>query len=69
VRKSRILDQHCAAIGRDPAQIERSVLVSGAPEAVGEPLFAHGVRLFVVGVDAPYRLAEVERWIAWRDHH
>jgi probable F420-dependent oxidoreductase len=69
VRKSRILDQHCAAIGRDPAEIERSVLVAGDPEAVGEPLFAHGVRLFVLGVDSPYHLGEVERWIAWRDSH
>jgi probable F420-dependent oxidoreductase len=67
VRKARILDEHCARIGRDPAQIERSVLVGGAPEAVGEPLAANGVRLFVLGVNPPYDLSEVERWIAWRD--
>ena len=66
-RKSRILDEHCAAIGRDPALIERSVLVGGDPAAVGEPLLAHGVRLFILGVNPPYDLAEVERWIAWRD--
>ena len=26
--KSRVLDEHCAAIGRDPAEIERSVMVT-----------------------------------------
>jgi probable F420-dependent oxidoreductase len=66
-RKSRILDEHCARIGRDPAQIERSVLVGGVPEASGEALLAMGVRLFVLGVNPPYDLSEARRWIAWRD--
>lgn len=66
-RKSRILDEHCARIGRDPAQIERSVLVGGAPDAVGQPLLENGVRLFVLGVNPPYDLSNVERWVAWRD--
>ena len=68
-RKSRILDEHCARTGRDPAGIERSVLVAGDPAAVGEPLLAMGVRLFIVGVHPPFDLREVERWIAWRDRH
>ena len=68
-RKSRILDEHCAQIGRDPAQIERSVLVAGAPEAAGEPLLAGGVRLFVLGANPPHDLSDVQRWIAWRDCH
>ena len=67
-RKSRILDEHCARIGRDPAQIERSVLVAGDPAAAGEPLLANGARLFILGVNPPYDLSEVRRWIAWRDH-
>ena len=35
-RKSRLLDEHCARIGRDPGAIERSVLVAGPPEHLGE---------------------------------
>jgi probable F420-dependent oxidoreductase len=66
-RKSRILDEHCARIGRDPAQIERSVLVTGHPGAVGEPLLANGARLFILGVNPPYDLSEIQRWIVWRD--
>ncbi len=66
-RKSRILDEHCARIGRDPAVIERSVLVGGPPQRSGESLLAMGVRLFVVGVNPADDLSEVERWVAWRD--
>jgi alkanesulfonate monooxygenase SsuD/methylene tetrahydromethanopterin reductase-like flavin-dependent oxidoreductase (luciferase family) len=66
-RKSRVLDEHCAQIGRDPATIERSVLVGGPPGKSGEPLRAMGARLFVLGVDPSGDLTEVERWVAWRD--
>ena len=33
--KSRVLDEHCAAIGRDPAEIERSVMVTSDDIAKG----------------------------------
>ena len=66
-RKSRILDEHCAQIGRDPAAIERSVLVGGSPEESGGPLLDMGARLFVLGMNPADDLADVERWVAWRD--
>jgi probable F420-dependent oxidoreductase len=66
-RKSRVLDEHCARIGRDPASIERSVLVTGPPETIGEEHLALGASLFVVLVNPQDDLAEVERWVAWRD--
>jgi alkanesulfonate monooxygenase SsuD/methylene tetrahydromethanopterin reductase-like flavin-dependent oxidoreductase (luciferase family) len=66
-RKSRVLDEHCARAGRDPAAIERSVLVGGPPEKSGEPLLAMGARLFILSMNPPDALTDVERWVAWRD--
>ena len=66
-RKSRRLDEHCAQIGRDPASIERSVLVAGPPEGLGEQHLALGATLFVLMMNPTDGLAEVEQWVAWRD--
>lgn len=68
-RKSAILDEHGAAVGRDTAAlVERSVGVSAPPEDVADALVAAGVTLFTVGVSGPdYDLSLVERWVAWRD--
>jgi probable F420-dependent oxidoreductase len=66
VHKSRILDRHCAQIGRDPELIERSVLVGDDPEAAGPELLAQGVRLFIVSV-RDLDLAPVGDWVRWRD--
>ncbi|KAE8762889.1 LLM class F420-dependent oxidoreductase [Georgenia thermotolerans] len=66
--KSAVLDGHCADVGRDPAEIERSVGVSRPPEEVGEELVAAGASLFTVGTSGPdYDLTLIERWLAWRD--
>ena len=66
--KSRILDAHCAAVGRDPATIERSVGVSGPPEHTGDALVDAGATLFTIGTSGPdYDFSLLERWIAWRD--
>ena len=68
-RKSAILDEHGAAVGRDTASlVERSVGVSAAPEEVAAPLVDAGVTLFTVGVSGPdYDLSLVEKWTTWRD--
>ncbi len=66
VRKSQILDGHCARLGRDPSEIERSVLVGGDPAASGHELLAQGVTLFIVSV-RDLDLAPVRDWISWRD--
>jgi alkanesulfonate monooxygenase SsuD/methylene tetrahydromethanopterin reductase-like flavin-dependent oxidoreductase (luciferase family) len=66
-RKSRLLDEHCARIGRDPGTIERSVLVASPPENLGEQHLALGASLFIVMMNPSDSLAEVERWVAWRD--
>lgn len=67
-RKLRILDQHCADLGRDPAEIERSVGVQGDPADSGDKLHGLGVTLFTVGAGGPdYDLSHLREWIAWRD--
>jgi probable F420-dependent oxidoreductase len=67
-RKSAILDQHCADVGRDPSEIERSAGVNGAPDELGPKLLERGVSLFTVGAGGPdYDLGVLRDWVAWRD--
>jgi probable F420-dependent oxidoreductase len=67
-RKVKILDQHCADVGRDPAEIERSCAVEGSPDELGPKLVALGVSTFTVGLGGPdYDLGKVKPWLAWRD--
>ena len=68
-RKNEVLKQHCADVGRDEQQIERSIgAPKGDPAQVGPPLLEAGARQFTVGRGGPdYDLADLERWIRWRD--
>lgn len=69
-RKVTIIDEHCAAVGRDPAEIERSCGVQGDPAELGPRLRELGVSLFTVGVGGPdYDLSVLRDWITWRDKH
>ena len=67
-RKSAVLARHCAEVGRDPAQIERSVgAPEGDPAAKAPALLEAGARLFTVGVGGPdYDLTKLKSWLAWR---
>ena len=66
--KSGVLDRHCADLGRDPGEIERSVGVRGAPQEAGTALLEAGARLFTVGQGGPdYDLGLLKEWISWRD--
>ncbi|GAA5103167.1 LLM class F420-dependent oxidoreductase [Nocardia iowensis] len=64
--KNKVLADHCAAVGTDLSQIERSVPWPGIEKA---PAFVDaGVSLFTVGVSGPgYDLSEVEQAVRWRD--
>lgn len=67
-RKSGILDDHCAAVGRNPADIERSVGVRPRSIETADPLRAAGATEFTIGVTGPnYDLGSVKDWLAWRD--
>jgi probable F420-dependent oxidoreductase len=76
--KHAVLDQWCARLGREPAEIERSAGVSPKPgrfpedvedyAASAEELYAVGTRLFTVGLNGPdYDLGPVRDLLAWRD--
>ena len=67
--KHAVLDQHCADLGRDPGEIERSVGVGDKrPEQIGKALLDVGTRLFTVHVSGPdYDLGLLREWIAFRD--
>ncbi len=67
-RKVAILNEHCAAVGRDPGQIERSVGIDAGPDQLGPQVHALGVSLFTVGMNGPrYDLGRLRDWVAWRN--
>jgi probable F420-dependent oxidoreductase len=67
-RKTGILREHCAAVGRDPAAIEISTGVNGKPADRGQELLDLGVSLFTVGTGGPdFDFTELREWVAWRD--
>lgn len=68
-RLGRVLDGWCAAEGRDPAAIERSV-VSAAPDlaAMADDYVRHNVTHLICRVGGPeYDLSVVRDLVAWRD--
>ena len=70
-RKSGILDGWCEEVGRDPKEIERSIL--GDPEKIIENADGypeHGINHLILGFNGPdYDLAPLEKLIAWRDEY
>ncbi len=67
-RKVGILGDHCADVGRDPAQIEHSTEISRISEAEANAFADAGVSLFTMGIGGPdYDLAALAKWGAWRD--
>jgi probable F420-dependent oxidoreductase len=67
-RKSRILDEWCERVGRDPAEIERSVLIG--PERVkdADAYVENGITHLILNTTGPdYELPGLEELVAWRD--
>jgi len=69
--KNRVLDEWCAGVGRDPAQIERSLGVPGSRNGdttYGDDLVEAGAEQLTLGVGGPdLRIDHLEEWISWRD--
>jgi len=68
VRKLGILGEHCDAVGRDINEIEISTELGTKDESYADEMRGLGASLFTVGIGGPdYDLADVKRWLAWRD--
>jgi len=67
--KNGVLDEHCADVGRDPAEIERSVGAEPASPELGDALVEAGSTFITLGFDGAdgFDLAPMAEWLAWRD--
>jgi probable F420-dependent oxidoreductase len=66
--KNAILDEHCTSVGRDPAEIERTVLLEGDEANLAEGYHDAGMTHLIVTLSAPsYDTGQLERLCAWRD--
>ena len=65
--KNAVLDDWCAKVGRNPAEIERSDTVNDNLDSLDE-LYEAGITHFVVRSNGPdYDLDPLRKLIAWRD--
>ncbi|SDS40131.1 LLM class F420-dependent oxidoreductase [Microlunatus soli] len=67
--KNSVLDDWCAKVGRDPAEIERAAGAGGNPDTTGDALYATGTRLLTIDCDGAtnYDLGPLKDWLAFRD--
>jgi len=67
--KCAVLDQWCERIGRNPAEIERSIMVNPQTAGRAEEYVQKGVTHLMIGIDGPdYDMSILEQLIAWRDN-
>jgi probable F420-dependent oxidoreductase len=67
-RKLAILDDWCKEVGRDPGEIERSTATNANDsDAQRDALVKAGVTHLIIGMQAPWDFAAIERLVRWRD--
>ena len=66
-RKNKVLDEWCARVGREPAAIERTVLLDARGLDHLDDFVAQGATHLLYGLGAPWDLAPIERMLAWRN--
>ncbi|MBM3464149.1 MAG: LLM class F420-dependent oxidoreductase [Armatimonadetes bacterium] len=66
--KISVLDHWCKEVGRNPAEIERSILIS-EPEALDnlDAYYDAGIRHFIWGFGKPFDFTPAKRLMAWRE--
>jgi probable F420-dependent oxidoreductase len=67
--KNAVLDQWCADLGRDPAEIERTVGISGGEVDNVEAYLEAGAThlILMTGAEGPFDLADLQRLLELRD--
>lgn len=65
--KNNVLNEWCAQVGRNPADIERSITITADDLADLDTLAAAGATHFIMGHAHPYDIAPVAKLVAWRD--
>ena len=67
--KNRVLDNWCAEVGRDPAEIERTVSVTNPEDISGQldAFAAAGATTAIFMTRVPPDYATIEAMLAWRD--
>ena len=67
-RKNSLLDGYCAEIGRDPKEIERTVvLLGGNPLEKLDAYVDAGMTHLILGSGEPWNFIDLEKLMAWRD--
>jgi len=67
-RKSGILDDWCEKVGRDPNEIERSILIRPDQVQNADSYVENGITHLMLGFAGPdYELSPLKDLIAWRD--
>lgn len=66
--KSGVLDSWCERVSRNPAEIERSVMVNPETMLQGDEYVEKGITHLILGIDGPdFDTSNLEKLIAWRD--
>lgn len=67
-RKNALLDQYCLEVGRDPREVERTVVLVGEhPLDRLDEVAQAGMTHFILGSGEPWKFAELEKLLAWRE--
>ena len=67
-RKNRILDGWCTKVGRNPKEIERSILFRPNQTKNLDEYVENGITHLIIGFTGPdYNLAPLKELVAWRD--
>ncbi len=65
--KNEVLDRWCREIGRNPAEIERTVVVEDTSPAALDELRAAGASHMIVELEDPWDYARAEDLVRWRE--
>ncbi len=65
--KCDVLDRWCVEVGRDPHEIERSVLTAAYAARTLDPYAEAGARHIIVNLRDPWNFKKIEKLVRWRD--